>query len=312
MSSIPAAFAARAISSTVFASSCTRCSSACCSRATASARSLASNGSVLLWAPVPAPVGCRRAAPASRARSCARSLVRSPSSRADPVTESTAEARSRAAARVAARSSPRLGSRSASSALLPTCGVGALSQASARRRSVSPGNNPRRSASSSPCTMARSPTPLTSSESRRGSPTLPVWLTRQLTTWSRDSPWSSRTSITSGWRSDSGRVVSRPGTGTVTMGAESGTTRNHSSGGSPSSGAPSAVVTSSRQSPDAPGRSRPPNRAPAAERRATAAPCLHATAVSGTLAAPVVTITVPSGIRIVSRPGTRGSSARPR
>src|SRR5258706_210558 len=57
--------------------------------------------------------------------------------------------------------------------------------------------------------------------------------------------------MTSGWRSDSGSVVSRPGTGTLTTGAESGTTLRRSSGASPSSGVPSAVASSSCQVPDA-------------------------------------------------------------
>jgi len=64
--------------------------------------------------------------------------VRRPSSRWAAAIESASAPASRAAARVAARSSSRLGSRRAISGLRPTCGVGALSQASTRRRSVSP------------------------------------------------------------------------------------------------------------------------------------------------------------------------------
>src|SRR6266513_579353 len=266
---IPAACAARAISSTALDSSCTRCSSASCSRATACARSVAWNGNVPAW---DEGGGRRPPVVSSRERCCARSPVRSPRSRCEPAIESAVSTRPRVAARIAARSSSRLGSRRATSALRPRCGAGALSHASTRNRNVSPGSRPRRAASSSPCTMARSPTPLTSSDSRAASPTLPVRLTRQLTTWRRDNPWSSRTSITRGWRSDSGRVVSRPGTGTVTTGAESGTTRNANCGASSSRAPPSAVATSRRQMPEAAGARRPEKRAPVTASRAMAPP----------------------------------------
>src|SRR3989442_993640 len=120
--------------------------------------------------------------------------------------------------------------------------------------------------------------------------------------------------MTSGCRSDSGSVVSRPGTGTLTTGAESGTTLRRSSSASPSSGVPSAVASSSCQVPDADGgaASRPENRAPFTARRERPPPRRHAAAASGTLAAPFVKITVPSGIATTSGPGTSGSSARPR
>src|SRR2546428_811239 len=120
--------------------------------------------------------------------------------------------------------------------------------------------------------------------------------------------------MASGCRSDSGSVVSRPGTGTLTTGAESGTTLRRSSSASPSSGVPSAVASSSCQVPDADGgaASRPENRAPFTARRERPPPRRHAAAASGTLAAPFVKITVPSGIATTSGPGTSGSSARPR
>src|SRR5205814_7412706 len=113
---------------------------------------------------------------------------------------------------------------------------------------------------------------------------------------------------------DSGRVVSRPGTGTVTTGAESGTTRNANCGASPSRAPPSAVATSRRQMPEAAGARRPAKRVPVTASRARAPRPLplHAAVASGTLAAPVVTITVPSGTRIVSGPATSGSSGRAR
>src|SRR2546422_9534783 len=96
--------------------------------------------------------------------------------------------------------------------------------------------------------------------------------------------------MTSGCRSDSGSVVSRPGTGTLTTGAESGTTLRRSSSASPSSGVPSAVASSSCQVPDADGgaASRPENRAPFTARRERPPPRRHAAAASGTLAAPFV------------------------
>src|SRR5213080_4426141 len=116
-SSIPAACAARAISSTALDSSCTRCSSASCSCATACARSVAWNGSV----PGCTPGGGRRPPPvSSRERCCARSPVRSPRSRCEPAIESAVSTRPRVAARSAARTSSRLGSRRAISALRPT------------------------------------------------------------------------------------------------------------------------------------------------------------------------------------------------
>ena len=180
----PACCAARATSATACASCWARRSTSACCCAIAVARSLASKGS----APDCAPGARRPAGAASRGRSCARSLVRWSTPPATAASESAAVPMFRAAARVAARSSSRLRSRNANSTLLLSCGTGALSHASTRSRSVSPGNSPRRSASSSPWSRARSPAPLTSNDWRTGSATLPVRLTRQLTTSTRVTP----------------------------------------------------------------------------------------------------------------------------
>src|SRR3989442_279392 len=105
--------------------------------------------------------------------------------------------------------------------------------------------------------------------------------------------------------------------GTVTTGAESGTTRSRSWGTSPSSGVPSAAVRSASHVPEADGgaASRPEKRPPSTARRARAAGSVsrrHAAAASATLAVPLVRITVPSGIATGSGPGTSGSSGRAR
>ena len=105
--------------------------------------------------------------------------------------------------------------------------------------------------------------------------------------------------------------------GTVTTGAESGTTRSRSWGTSPSSGVPSAAARSSSHVPEADGGagSRPEKRAPSTARRARPAGPVsrrHAAVASATLAVPLVRITVPSGIATRSGPGTSGSSGRAR
>ena len=139
------------------------------------------------------------------------------------------------------------------------------------------------------------------------------WTRLTIATSTRATPWSSRTSITSGCRSERGRVVSRPGTGTTTRGAESPTTRSASSGTAPSRGLPSAVATSSRQTPERAGTKRPLNRMPLTARRSGApAAGTHAAPASATLVAPVVTSAVPAGTGTVSDPGTSCSSGRSR
>src|SRR5216684_7697007 len=112
--------------------------------------------------------------------------------------------------------------------------------------------------------------------------------------------------MTSGWRSDRGRVVSRPGTGTVTTGAESATIESHSSAGSPSSGVPLVGARSRSHVPELAGARRPEKAVPRTARRVEAPPRRHAAAVSGTLAVPLVRIIVPSGTAIVSQLGTSG------
>src|SRR5260370_116633 len=114
--------------------------------------------------------------------------------------------------------------------------------------------------------------------------------------------------MTGGWRSDSGRVVSRPGTGTSTTGAESGAIESCSSAGSPSSGAPLAGARSRSHVPELTGASRPEKAVPSTARRVGALPRRLAAAVSGTLALPLVRLTAPSGTASAALAGTRASA----
>ena len=125
-------------------------------------------------------------------------------------------------------------------------------------------------------------------------------------------PWSSRTSSTSGSCKLSGASVSAPGTGSSTWGALSATSLIGRRTVSAVSGAPPAVASDRRYSPEAGGTKLPLNRPPAVVRAAVRRSEIQAALASGAVASPRVSSRVPAGSSSVSPPVGTGSASSPR